>query len=511
MKARLKIIASCLAAASVISAPVFATVSRQEVQDLSEQATKLKKTVATLQNHVDSLERQVNQTSQKISHSGGKTKLSNNMSGKQLVQLIHEEKEFLPFDLDVPGQAFVSSGPYVGVPFQFAGNDLVVNSPSVNRDVQLLNIRKSIMEQLKMMGGEITQEPYHSHILLSGLVEGAAEYFNPGGSPSTTDINLSSVSLDTFVLGPSPWILGFVELNYNDVPPVGDVFGGTSNYRISDSRVFVNMAFVTFGNFTQSPFYGTFGQYYVPFGVYSSVMVSSPLTKILTRTKARSILLGFMQQDPKSAFYGSVYVFRGDSHAASVAKVNNGGLNLGYKFKGNFVKGKFGAGVIGNIADSGGMQTAGNFQNAEQLVHRVPGYDLNTLLSIGDHLDLIGEFVMASTSFNPTNMSYNGNGAKPWAFDLEAAYSIDLFETKPSSLGIGYSQSHEALALGLPLNRISVVVNTSWWRNTLQSLEFRRDHQYAASDTASGGGGAVTPAASGKIDRAVTAQFDYYF
>lgn len=511
MNNRIKTLFSVLAAASVMSVPVYATVTQQDVQDLSAQAAALKKTVAGLQKQVNSLEQQVDHASKAVNKNSGGRQLSNNMTGKQLVKLIREEKDYLPFDLDVPGQAFVSTGPYVGVPFQFAGNDLVVNSPSVNTDLQLLGIRKSIMQQLNVMGGEIVKEPYHSHLLLSGVIEGTAGYFNPYGSPSNTDINLGNVSLDAFILGPSPWLLGFIEFTYADVAPVNDVFGGTSNYRVSDSRLFVNKAFVTLGNLTESPFYGTFGQSYVPFGVYSSVMVSAPLTKVLTRTKARYIELAFAQQDPVSAFYGSAYIFRGDTHLGAAAKVNNGGLNIGYKFKRDWLKGKVGAGVIGNIADSGGMQVAANFQNFEKIVHRVPGYDLNTVLSLGDHIDLIGEFITASTSFNPNDMSYKGSGAKPWAYDLEAAYSINLFETKPSSIGIGYSQSHEALALGLPLNRIALVLNTSWWRNTLQSLEFGRDREYANSDTASGAGGVLTPAASGQIDKSVTAQFDYYF
>lgn len=513
MKNQLKTIVSVLAAASVMSVPVYAAVTQQDVDELSAQAASLKKTVAGLQKQVNSLEHQVNQTSKTVNSSKGSAgggKLSNNMTGQQLVKLIREEKEYLPFDLDVPGQAFVSTGPYVGVPFQFAGNDLVINSPSVNTDVQLLGIRKSIMQQLNMMGGEIAKEPYHSHLLLSGVIEASAGYFNPYGSHSNTDINLSNVSLDAFILGPSPWLLGFIEFTYLDVSPANDVFNSTSNYRVSDSRLAVNKAFVTFGNFNESPIYGTFGQFYVPFGVYSSVMISSPLTKVLTRTKARSIEIGFMQQDPASALYGSAFIFRGDSHVGATAKVNNGGLNVGYKFKREWLRGKVGAGVIGNIADSGGMQVAGNFQNFEKIVHRVPGYDVNTVLGLGDHIDLIGEFITASTSFNPNDLSYKGSGAKPWAFDLEAAYSIDLFDTKPSSLGIGYTQSHEALALGLPLNRISLVLNTSWWRNTLQSLEFARDREYAASDTATGAGG-VAATSNGHTDKSVTAQFDYYF
>jgi len=431
------------------------------------------------------------------------------LTGRDVVRLISEEQEYLPFDLDVPGQAFVSTGPYVGVPIQFAGSNLIINSPSVNTDLQLLQIRQNITKQLNAMGGEITKEPYHSHLLLSGLIEAQAGYSHQGGKPNTSDIDVSAVSLDATVLGPSDWTLGFIELSYDNGTPRDSVYKAPVNYRVSNSRIYVNKAFITFGNLNCTPFYGTVGQFYVPFGTYSSVMVSDPLTKILGRTKARAIEVGFSPQ-VANTFYGSGYFFRGDTHASSVSRVNNGGINLGYKFDAGIVTGDIGGGVIGNIADSAGMQFGTGFQSNEQIVHSVAAYNVRGSFTVAKNINLITEFVSATKSFNTNDMSYKGRGAKPWAVDAEAAYSFPILDNKPSSIGIGYGKSKEALALGVPLTRTSVVFNTSLFRNTLQSIEFRHDTEYAGSAVATGAG-SIVPSETGKGDNALTAQFDYYF
>jgi hypothetical protein len=499
MKVKFKPLVASLLVLGVVSVPASAASN----QALEAAVVKLEKEVASLKNQVNS-----NNSGAVLPPTKSKNKKYLRNQTATSDSDVHLQ-EYLPFDPDVPGQAYVSSGPYIGVNIQFAGSNLIVNSPSVNTDLQLLTIRKSIINQFNATLGESGIEPTHSHLLLSGVVESQANYTNHGGAPSTTDIDVTNVSLDTTILGPSEWILGFVEFSYNNGAPMNDVFNSTSNYRVANSRVFVNKAFVTFGNLTCSPFYGTFGQYYVPFGTYSTVMVSDTLTKLLARTKARAIELGMMMQS-KNAFYASAYIFRGDSHAASVAKVNNGGINLGVKFDLGFVTGNIGGGVIGNLTDSGGMQLGTGFQYFEQIDHRVPAYDIRATLSIGHHLDLIGEFITASTQYNMIDMSYNNHGAKPSALDLEAAFTFDIF-AKPSSIGIGYEKSNQSLAMGVPLTRSALVFNTSWWRNTLQSLEFRHDRQYASSDVATGAGdGAVTPQ-QGKSDNAVTAQFDYYF
>lgn len=440
------------------------------------------------------------------------------LSSADLLRMVSEQQSYLPFDLDVPGQAFVSTGPYVGIPIQYSGSNLIVNSPSVNTDVQLLTIRKRIHAQLSAMGGQLFTQPYHSHLLLSGVVEAQMDYADIGGGPNTSGIDLTNVSLDAFFIGPSDWTLGFIAFSYDN----GNFPFSRTNYfyRVANSRVFVDKAFITIGDFDYSPLYGSVGQYYVPFGTFSSSMISDTLPKLIARTKARAITLGFQQQGT-NAFYGSLYFFRGDSHASSVSRINNGGLNLGYQFGCNKFHGNIGGGIIANIADSGGMQLGNGFIFAEQLVHRVPAYDLRFLLNIGDHLDLIGEWISATTDFNPNDMSYNNHGAKPSAFDFEAAFSFYILNDRPSSIGIGYGKSNQALSLGIPLTRRAVVFNTSIWRNTLQSIEVRRDRNYAASDTGNGPVAAQSVlnqtctatacSQSGKADNVVTAQFDYYF
>jgi len=464
----------------------------------------LQSEIKTLQKEVAALKRQSGNDSSKVVSS--RNKKTHNESGSYSDDGL---QQYLPFDPDVPGQAYVSSGPYIGVPITFSGTSLIVNSPNVNTDAQLLNIRKNIINQLNATLGESGLQPTHSHVLLSGVIEGQANATRHGGSPSTTDIDVTNVSLDTTIFGPSDWILGFVELSYNNGTPMQDVFVSTSNYRVGNSRVLVNKAFVTLGNFTCSPMYFTFGQFYAPFGTYSTVMVSDVLTKLLARTKVRALELGWVQQS-KNSFYGSVYAFRGDSHVGSVPLVQNGGINLGYMFDFGLLTGNVGGGVIANIADSGGMQLGTDFQNFERINHRVPAYDLRASLGVGKHINLIAEYIIASNRFSPMDMSYNNHAAKPSALDLEAAFSFSMFD-RPSSIGIGYGNSNQSLAMGIPNVRESLVFNTSWWRNTLQSLELRHDREYAASAVATGAGDTAVPSQSGRCDNAVTAQFDYYF
>jgi len=432
----------------------------------------------------------------------------------------------IPMDMDNPGRSFVAIGPYVNVPIQFSGSQLIVNDPKINTDVALLKLRKAAHEGMVAKGLHTESETHHSHLLLSGILEGQAQYIKSGqqggnlGSGkngSSSNVDLSTAELDGFLLSPSPWVSGFFAFSYSN-----GSYPAMTNSRVLNSRIFLNNAFIMLGDFTQSPVYGTVGQMFVPFGTYSSVFVTSPLTKTLGRTKARAALIGYQGQT-ENTFYTALYAFKGDSHASATSRIDNGGVNVGIKFNCPHpdINGDIGAGYIANIADSVGMQNTGlqpmfnGFAGPvpyglEKIVHRVPALNLRGIVTIHDHINVIGEYIGATTSFNPNDLSFNAGGAKPWSLNAEASYSFEVL-SKPTSVGVGYSQAKEALGIGLPEKRMGVVVNTTIWHNTIQSLEFHHDINYAGSKVATGSAVASPIQGMGTYDNVVTLQFDLFF
>ena len=57
---------------------------------------------------------------------------------------------------------------------------------------------------------------------------------------------------------------------------------------------------------------------------------------------------------------------------------------------------------------------------------------------------------------------------------------------RPSSIGVGYQWSKDALALNLPQHRIIGVFNISIWKDTVESLEYRHDIDYNIYQFANG-------------------------
>ncbi len=404
----------------------------------------------------------------------------------------------------------VVTSPYLGSRPAFDGSDYIVNISSINRDIRLMQQRRRLYRAFTEIGYTAPSMPI---LAISGKVEPVAVIGDPFGHASS-DLTLGSGELDlAAVLNNS--VEGYLSLAYDASPP--DVGG----QRLSNSSVDLNMGFVNIGNLDKTPFYFTGGQLFVPFGRFSSSMVSAPLTMILARTKARPFILGYKSQHDSGPF-AAIYGFRSDTTLGSSGV---GGANLGYIFNTDKTSTEIGASYISTLDDSGGMQfngspTGGKFAgfssvtNGSEAVRKTPAVGIHANMSI-DRFTFTAEWIGATQPFRTQDLSYNGQGAQPQAAQLEAGVTFKTFD-KPSSVALGYQWSKEALALNLPAQRIAGVYSISIWKDTVESLEYRHDIKYPVNQYANGASAPGLPSnlnivSQGGTSDTLLAQIGVYF
>jgi hypothetical protein len=374
----------------------------------------------------------------------------------------------------------VVTSPYLGSRPAFDGSDYIVNISSINRDIRLMQQRRRLYQAYKSIGYPAPPMPI---IALSGKAEPIGVLNHPYRGNMSGDINLGTNELDV-AAALNQNVEAFMSLAYSNVPPaVGP--------RVNNSVFNLNMGFVNIGNLDRTPLYFTAGQLYVPFGRYATAMVSQPLTLILARTKARPFILGYKSQQSNGPF-AAAYLYRGDT---TLGKSGVGGANLGYVFQTPKFTGEIGASYLSSINDAAGMQVTGSnvyttfagfgsLTNGSEAVRKVQAMGVHGNVGY-DRFNLSGEWVGAIQGFRPQDLSYNGHGAKPAAATGELDMTFMAFN-RPSSIGVSYQWSKEALALNLPQQRFSGVFNISIWKDTVESLEYRHDLDYGLNQFANG-------------------------
>lgn len=403
----------------------------------------------------------------------------------------------------------VVSSPYLGDRPAFDGSDYIVNISSINRDIRLMQQRRRLYQAYQSIGYPIPQMPI---IALSGKSEPVGVISNPFRDDTNADFTLGSSELD-IAASLNQNVEAYIAIAYDESPPsVGP--------RINNSAFNLNMGFVNIGNLDKSPFYFTAGQLYVPFGRYSSSMISAPLTLNMARTKTRPFIFGYKSQEDTGLF-AAVYGYRSDT---TLGKSGVGGVNLGYIFSYGEDTGEIGASYISSIADAAGMQSTGSvvgttfggfgsFTNGNEMVRKTPAMDVHGNLGF-DRFNLSAEWVGAIDDFRPQDLSFNGRAAKPQAIQTEVGMTFRAFD-RPSSIGVGYQWSKDALALNLPQQRILGVFNISIWKDTVESIEYRHDIDYSINTFANGaapiGGVNANTLGTGKSSDTVSAQIGVYF
>lgn len=515
MRLRLSFIMASLLTSHVVFA---AKNLERQVEDLSRQTAQMQQELTQLK---ERLAREQARDKSRVTDSEGNEPAYHDVPVKVHALNTHPESlSFYPSVLMAEKQPVaviagtpVVTSPYLGERPAFDGSDLIVNISSINQDLRLMQQRRQLFHAFEHLGYAHPSMPI---IALSGAIEPYFYYNSPYLNDSSGDIDLGTSELDVAV-ALNEWVEGLISVGYdNSVSPA-------SGQRLANSNFYLNKGFVNVGNLDKTPFYATAGQIYVPFGRFSSSMVSTNLPQLLARTKARPFILGY-KNNTGPGLYAAAYGFRSDTR---LGQSGVGGVNAGFTFANNKHVGEIGASFISNIADSNGMQSNGSspgtvfsgfssLTNGSEQIKKIPGFDVHFNCS-RDAFNVTAEWVTATQRFRTVDLSFNGQGAKPQAANAEAAMTFRLFD-KPASFGAGYQWTKEALALRLPRQRINGVLNISIWPNTVESIEYRHDIDYKTNQFANGANSNLPGAApnlntvgTGRSSDTVTAQLGIYF
>ena len=182
-----------------------------------------------------------------------------------------------------------------------------------------------------------------------------------------------------------------------------------------DDTFEIDEAIITLGNPEQSPFYLAAGRMYLPFGNFESNMVSAPLTLEIGETRETAVQAGFESGE----LYGSVFLFNGDISDGGDDRIDQFGANIGFARDAGEASLGFDIGLsyMNSLADSDALQEG--VTDPGNLTHKVAGVSLHAIVRNGP-FTLIGEYVTASDSFDVADLSFDGRGAKPESWNLEA-------------------------------------------------------------------------------------------
>ncbi len=297
---------------------------------------------------------------------------------------------------------------------------------------------------------------------MSGVIELEAAASDPYEGSETSDVVVATAEIG-IAAQINDWVAGEIVLLYEE----------------DDTELDVDVATITIANQDVTPFFFTGGQTYVPFGVFETGAVSDPLTLELGETRETVLQVGF----ENNGWSGSIFAFNGDMDEDSDDQVDQVGANLGYSHDfGNGRSAIFGVSAISSLGDSDALQDAVDDTSPSDYTGGVSAF---ASFSAGGWA-ILGEYLTATEEFDSTTLAFNGDGAKPSAWNVELDYETTVFGM-PTSFAAAVQGTNQALALELPETRYILAASTEIQENTTLSLELAHDEDYDSDDTASGG------------------------
>lgn len=284
---------------------------------------------------------------------------------------------------------------------------------------------------------------------------------------NTSDITLAKVEffVDT---QPHEYLATHVQMIYED--------DGTETISLDE-------AFVTLGNTEKMPLYLQAGKWAVPFGGFDTAMSTDPLTKSLGEIKEAAILVGATHD----GIVLEGFLYNGDTQVGGDGnQIDQYGFDLGYGSEVNGVAYNGGVAYLNNMADSDGLTTALG-TNATAISKYVSGIEAHADVTFSN-ITLRGGYMKTLKSFQAGEVAFNGQGADPAAWNLEASYTMPIMG-KETTFAATVQGSKEALALGLPETRYGGAITVGIVDHLSITGEYLHDEDYSVSDGGTGNSG----------------------
>ena len=320
--------------------------------------------------------------------------------------------------------------------------------------------KKRQIAKLMEHGVQVEQEEgWFDAVEVGGLLEVEAAYENPYEGDSSSDAVLATMEL-AVTAHVTDWVGGEVVLLHEE----------------DDTDLEVDVAIMTVGP-AAGPWSFTAGQYFVPFGTFESNFISDPMTLELGETRESALQFGI----ESGRFQGAVYAFNGDSDEDGDDRFENVGVMLGFAAENENSEFAVNVSYISNIGDTDSLQDT---IELDEDYDSVSGWSASGMLRFGS-LSFLAEYLGASEDFEAHEMEFDGDGAEPSSYMLEAAYDFDL-AGKSLAIAIGYQETDEALALELPEERFMLGFSVEMMEGVTLAIEGAFDDDYSVSDGGTG-------------------------
>jgi hypothetical protein len=393
------------------------------------------------------------------------------------------------------------TGPYFGLDATYDGSDLLVNEPSINKDLGILRQNKYLNEHI----GHVSDSG--PRVQFSGNVEvwaqansqpfGLLQTNSPIGLLEEKNFMGASADLD-FAAQINTWWTGYIRLDGNVEEP---------------SIVTLDQSFIILGDLQQLPTYATLGRLYIPSGAFNTNMASSPVTRTIGRTKATALVIGESYNGFDGALFG--YDGRTIKEDAPSDRLDEWGAGLQYTTRNLFYKGYFlraGVGFNSNVSSSDGFTNTFVLGDDGFVDNFIPATDIHGAFGAGI-LTVSGEYIFLNRSFQPDEISYNYEGAKPSGLNVEAtfAFSETSWFKKPTNIILNYGQTKQAVALGIPKYLYGGAYQVVVMKNTIVTLEYLHRRDYGKDVTYSTQQFPEIHTGTNDTDNQVRGQVDVYF